>query len=312
MVVPHQGFASPRSRAPLARHAPKRANDQKATKEETVSSLRHAALSNFASRRNLRIPGRTAFIRATQLIEAYSKNAFAYGNCTSGRTIYAYVNNNPVNANDPMGLDPNDPSYRTPEEAFNAAFIASGLGMRGYFQNREYGTRLYQATGGGWGYLPPIAGGRTGVTLPPPPSDAVTYIDAHSHGQPRIPEKDGIFGLNPSPDDFQLSFSLSQRDSGRYGGGIVLTSDFKVLQYQRKSVFSDGAISVQNQSAVLWQPPNDPLDRQLYPSYVPDFPIIGAPGSAAGEIGLTSSAAGGYLLYPNRPNNNFSRSAYAK
>lgn len=121
---------------------------------------------------------RVFFIRP-QALEATSKNALSYGDCTSGAIIYAYVNGNPLGNVDPDGLlfgatfngGRRDMSLDRAAQIGalgNAAMVIGGVGSVGG-ATAAYGAYVY------FGVLPgaaraaiSVARGINGDAMPPP------------------------------------------------------------------------------------------------------------------------------------------------
>lgn len=68
-----------------------------------------AASTKLASTQKTHRPRSRVFVLALQTRAASSKIAYLYGETVSGRTVYAYVEGNPLVYADPLGLAPNVP-----------------------------------------------------------------------------------------------------------------------------------------------------------------------------------------------------------
>jgi len=114
----------------------------------------------------------------------------------------------------------------------------------------------------------------------------------------------------------QMPSSSSDKKTGDYAGTFSYSpnlydsiglSNGSVLGYKQTMDFQNGSFIKVDQPPVTLAPeqpllPYNFLDRVEYPGAFQ--PQIVAPSSG--------SAAGGFLLYPNKPNNNFVQSVYAK
>lgn len=126
-----------------------------------------------------------------------------------------------------------DVGYENAEQAFEGAIIASGIGQRGYDENREYAAALYQMPNGRWYATPVIAGGRTSSSIPYHlvPGQAVRIAGVHTHGQPRLPEDPShIYGTDFSRADRRNAMLAYQASHGRIDVQLLLTSQLTVLR----------------------------------------------------------------------------------
>ncbi|MSR78372.1 MAG: DUF4329 domain-containing protein, partial [Candidatus Omnitrophica bacterium] len=101
------------------------------------------------------------------------------GNTSQTQSInpFIYVQNDPVNFIDPLGLVPGD-RYRSIREAAIAA--ASEINPQSITENREYGAHIVSNNNGTYTYTVPVRGIFDTVDLPPIPPRAVA--DYHTHG----------------------------------------------------------------------------------------------------------------------------------
>ena len=123
--------------------------------------------------------------------------------------------------------------YASAEEAFEAIFITSGVGQRGYDENREYAAALYQMPDGRWYATEVIAGGCTSSTIPyhKVPPEAIRIAGAHTHGQPHLPEDPSrIYGTDFSQTDRRNAIRAYQTTHGVIDTQFLLTSRLAVLR----------------------------------------------------------------------------------
>lgn len=123
--------------------------------------------------------------------------------------------------------------YQTDEQAFEQVFIGSGLGQRGYDENREYAAALYQMPDGRWYATPVLPGDRDRCSIPYHlvPPQAVRIAGAHTHGQPRLPEEPSrTYGADFSGTDRLNAIRAFQASHGLIDGQWLLTSELVVLR----------------------------------------------------------------------------------
>lgn len=128
---------------------------------------------------------------------------------------------------------PGEAAYDSPEAAFAAVFLASGLGERAYHENREYAAAIYEMPDGRWYSTAVVAGDRTQSAIPyhAVPQAALRIVGAHTHGQPHIPEDDHhVYGLDFSQVDLRNGVSNFRSTHGRISAQLLLTSDLKILR----------------------------------------------------------------------------------
>jgi hypothetical protein len=186
-----------------------------------------------------------------------------------------------------------DPGYPSAERAFEAAFIGSGLGLRGYFENREYASAIYRMPDGRWRFVAPVAGGSMTSSIPygSVPAAAVSIVGAHTHGQPRIPgDRDGLYGTDFSVLDRRAALTNFTNSRGRIAAQLLLTSCFTILRLGFEQRYDPGQqrIVVATQRSVVAEPPEDPWDRGLLPHSIPDVALT---GGGAAPAGVTAAAA---------------------
>jgi RHS repeat-associated protein len=230
----------------------------------------------------------------------------------AGINFYAYANNNPVNANDPSGLDANVPYLNQ-----DAARIAAGLyvGARTLYDpgSRESGVYTYQL-GSNWYHTPAVTStGKInqisspdwGFALQFVPRGASNVEQMHSHP----PESLG-YKQTPSLADYVGSANSPTRSSGLglTDGSVFTFAGRKIIQQGdqigvRPTTEAQAAVTL---TRLAGPSPlsNIYLDREE----PPPIPSLGTSSSYGGD----ASAAGGFLLYPNKSNTNSMRSVYSK
>jgi hypothetical protein len=123
--------------------------------------------------------------------------------------------------------------YASAEQAFEAVFLASGIGQRGYEENREYAAALYQMPDGRWYATQVVAGSVTGCDIPyhAVPAAAIRIAGAHTHGQPRLPgDPSHIYGVDFSQTDRRNAIRAYQTSQGKVDSQLLLTSRLEVLR----------------------------------------------------------------------------------
>lgn len=96
----------------------------------------------------------------------------------SGRTVYAYVGNNPVSEIDPLGLAPGDLYSSMRGAGYAAVNDVNALSIQ---SGREYGGVVY-ATVGGYSYTAPNIGTDRAVNVGDAPQGTIEVADYHTHG----------------------------------------------------------------------------------------------------------------------------------
>lgn len=96
---------------------------------------------------------------------------------SAGIGLYEYVDRNPINLVDPLGLAPGD-KYKTLDEAGRNA--VTDINRTSIKEGREYGGWIYRNTDGTYSYVAPSKGGKDGLILPKKP--AGVCADYHTHG----------------------------------------------------------------------------------------------------------------------------------
>jgi hypothetical protein len=126
-----------------------------------------------------------------------------------------------------------DAGYASAEKAFEAAFISSGIGQRGYQENREYAAALYRMPDGRWYATRVVAGERLGCSIPyhEVPPEAVRIAGAHTHGQARLPEDpEHVYGTDFSQTDRRNAIRAYESSHGAIDMQFLLTSRLTVLR----------------------------------------------------------------------------------
>ncbi|MBV8211034.1 MAG: DUF4329 domain-containing protein [Burkholderiaceae bacterium] len=126
-----------------------------------------------------------------------------------------------------------DRGFESAEAAFSATFIRSGIGQRGYDENREYAAALYQMPDGSWYATPVVAGGRDRCSIPYHlvPPEAVRIAGAHTHGRPELPgDSTHAYGTNFSQTDRRNAMQAYVASHGVIDTQLLLTSRLAVLR----------------------------------------------------------------------------------
>jgi len=219
----------------------------------------------------------------------------------AGVNFYAYVNNNPINANDPMGLEP----YK-PFPTLGAALVSAGrwnAAQTAGIQRPtglpiEFASRVF-LLGENYYYTPSVAAfyrGTDGNPIVNPslvdgliPSGARIVGESHSHPSG--------YSSNPSTADQSRARQLGTLPSS------LGNSDGSVTRYDGSAMFRNGRI-LPGESQIA-----PPLSGGIVPF---NFRDASEPDFLMPTGSSTSGAAGGYLIYPNKPNNNSAIGVYRK
>jgi len=132
--------------------------------------------------------------------------------------------------------------FSSAEDAFIAVFVRSGIGQRGYQENREYASALYQSPDGTWHSTAIVIGSRFESSIPYHlvPASAQRIVGAHTHGQPHVPEDAlRLYGLDFSQTDRRNAVHNFAITGGRIQGQLLLSSDLKVLRLSLQSDRTD-------------------------------------------------------------------------
>ena len=243
----------------------------------------------------------------------------------AGINFYAYTNNNPVNANDPSGMRAD--VFATPLPNGQKGFSYTAIGPTGAsYPTMEANYDI-------------ILRGMFNTTTDNRGNGPIRTGDYTLSPRPYIVEKIGVAGLLQQANAL---FNLNRSgDVNKHEGMPVLSNTDvpNLIQY------SDGSI----RTNITIHPGRDPVTGEggnslgcfvcnksdfnnlnqmiqnnydnggsyfhLAPTPYVDSPSIYNNGAGAGTWGSIDSfggAAGGYLLYPNKPNNNQMQSVYAK
>jgi RHS repeat-associated protein len=225
------------------------------------------------------------------------------GFASGDMSFYAYVGNNPVNANDPMGLEPYTPysSYKDAQIAaarYNAELTLGQMQYHGTTQ--EFGSRVYQV-GNSYYHTPAVTtSGKANevseaawvATLSMIPDNSGR---GRSHSHPPLPG----WLQTPSKEDWSGASALGDT-IGRVDGSVFL--------YKKTDKVYDpatGGIRQGGGSVIAPQMQLTPRDPEFEWAPVSDFPA--SPGGTN-----ASPANGGFLLYPNKSNTNMMQSVYGK
>jgi hypothetical protein len=159
-----------------------------------------------------------------------------------------------------------EPGYESAEEAFDAAFLSSGIGRRGYEENREYAAALYQMPDRRWYATPVVAGGRVTSAIPYHliPPGAMRIAGVHTHGQPTIPEDPSrSYGLDFSQTDRRNAVLAYQASHGRIDRQILLNSRLDVLEMTVGPIYDAKSerLAITTQAARVIESAGPPLTR---------------------------------------------------
>jgi RHS repeat-associated protein len=226
--------------------------------------------------------------------------------------LYAYTNNNPINANDPTGEDPNIP-YGTLNDARIAAGQYNAALTLYSSDNRERGSLIYQQ-GIQYFYTEAVTGSAPGINhvtqadynslLPSIPAGATVLETSHSHPPSQV--GDTFYGQFPSGDDNRFAKNYPDQ------AGTLGLVNGSVLTYPA----GPGTIAAANPNGSIYL--GDP--RNI--NEAPGVSVIAPPTPLANPnaidvplptFDLNSAATDGTAASdPNSPNNNALASVYRK
>jgi len=203
----------------------------------------------------------------------------------AGVNFYAYVGNNPVNFNDPSGLEPGD-VYAFEPSNFIGEAIALVDPPYSHIAYEILGGRLIEAT-------------RAGVNIVDL-ADALkgqNYDIYHSVNF----SSDSIPGL----ENFAAFADGADYDFGAYTG----TRDTTGCAYICSTLVDDASVFSGLGSFGV---PGDYVTSPSDIIFSDGFQLIGASSLGIDPTSFNSGASGGFVLYPNKINSNITRSVYSK
>jgi hypothetical protein len=238
----------------------------------------------------------------------------------SGRTIYAYVSNNPTNANDPSGLAgmyvyfggyqvDTGAGFHLPLGHAGVVAINNNTGKTQYYDFGRFDPKYDPKFGGKYGAIRgPYDVGTVQFDNQGMPTqasmDAINKTMSETYGKGNFPST--IY--NGNADAAAIAGFAENRkqnlDQYPYTVNPLSPNPINTCINFAKDAFQNGIDAAAQSSA--------PVGGQGWGT--PNQPTFG-PGSSFndGLSGPQSSAAdGGFLLYPNKPNTNQLRSVYAK
>jgi RHS repeat-associated protein len=231
----------------------------------------------------------------------------------AGVNFYAYVGNNPLNANDPSGLRTlivhgtfaRDAIWDNPGSSFNTAVSNTFGEAAQQFQWDGANTKSARTTGASnllnWLRNNPLK-----------PGEALNIV-AHSHGGNLIKEFTNLPGApkittlvtlgTPQRSDYQVN-------AGNVGNHINVSAWNDAVQANGGpwwTLGGAGAVDGRAGQNIFLHPDTfNPIQAHsnLYTSSVWS--------DITSRAGLQNGSGGGFVLYPNRPNTNFLQSVYTK
>ena len=218
----------------------------------------------------------------------HNHNILINQNVSSMINAYIYADDNPVNFNDPYGLDVTITIYRNTYTnqsitgKFNAVSDVTG--------NSYSGVTLENAKAGVDHTKPPIPSGYYDAFLR-------TKYDPNRIQLENVP---GYDGSQPGYVGIQMHIGNTPKDlEGCFAVGTEQNSPDSIQGSRAALIGLDNVIKGDNTGKI---------SVQLYNGSEGSFNDNSFVGSTAGA----NAAAGGYLLYPNKPNNNHTIGVYSK
>lgn len=230
----------------------------------------------------------------------------------AGSNLFAYSSNNPVNANDPMGLDPYTSKYPTRNEA--AIALSKDILTTPGSASLEYGAWIYksQARPARFSYTSlaaaTVRSDGTGqdinvpYTLVPKAYRNIAVGQAsllHSHP----------YGIEASPSNNDITQDVS--NAAMYGRNGVSSYTAFLLSFEDQQLKTITTTpSGQTTTSSIWSVPDVLMPAR--PNKAGDLTnsdLLPTAGSSASD---DEKADGGFLLYPNKPNTNQLQSVYGK
>jgi RHS repeat-associated protein len=236
----------------------------------------------------------------------------------SGVNWYAYTGNNPINANDPTGLE---------------AFVYAAPRAQGGFNYRAFddnGSKMLTGTfnANTWVNTQQLPAGS--YTVSPRPYLDTNYLqqakdlifgDRNAHaGRPTISNTDNwnttVFPDGSSHQGIEIHPGRTADGGGVSLGCLVCSdADYGQLNSLFQNNYNDGGVNLRVLSGSM----QDAFPSLKITPNVPSYQGTGG-GSAApltldtnfGSMSDIGGAAGGFLLYPYKPNNNQMQSVYSK
>ena len=236
----------------------------------------------------------------------------------AGVNFFAYTSNNPVNANDPMGLE---------------AFVYAAPRAQGGFNYRAFddnGSKMLTGTfnANTWVNTQQLPAGA--YTVSPRPYLATNYLqqakdlifgDRNAHaGRPTISNTDNwnttVFPDGSSHQGVEIHPGRTA-DGGGVSLGCLVCSDANYGQLNAlfQNNYNDGGVNLRVLSGSM----QDAFPSLKITPNVPSYQGTGGGSSAPltldtnfGSMSDIGGAAGGFLLYPNKPNTNQMQSVYSK
>ena len=264
---------------------------------------------------------------AREVVDVSWKSALWYGEIASESTIYAYAGNNPVNANDPTGLDTQITIGYThtavPGEYHKFVILTDTV------TGQQYATRAgpgaQGAVGSGSASSESSAGGSFSASSNEGSSGGFGFgqitaiarpFDSNFRDQPNMVATQEVGTVSR---DYSASVSNANEFAATTNGNSIPYWPLGPNSNSYATTFVQSIAGVRPAS-ILSAPGSDmgtPSPNLSYqPAYLSPAPgqsaSLGLGVSGADSAAASNGAAGGFLLYPNKPNNNGVQSAYSK